>query len=67
MINVKPRFYWKVKDSEDHPDAFDVVVAETITEAIELYLSQYDYLELSSITSVQQLGVCIVEVKEDKV
>lgn len=67
MINVKPRFYWKVKDSEDQPDAFDVVVAETITEAIELYLSQYDYLELKTITSVQQLGVCIVEVKEDKV
>ena len=64
-MKTTAKWIWKIKDEEDHPDAFDVVIAENIQEAINLYLSQYDYMRMNTIRSVEHIEPCIVEVKED--
>ena len=64
-MKITAKRIWKIKDEEDYQDAFDVVIAENIQEAINLYLSQYDYMRMDTIRSVTQTEPCIVEVKEE--
>ena len=60
MTMIKPEFYWKITNPDGGDDAFNLVVAPNIEEAIRIYLSQYDYLHMEDITRIERLGSVLV-------
>ena len=59
MTNAE--FYWRIVNPEGGEDPFELVVAPNIQEAIRIYLSQYDYLNMEDIIRVEQVGSVLIE------
>ncbi len=59
---TKAEFYWRIVNPEEGQDPFNLVVAPNIQEAIRIYLSQYDYLNMEDITRVEQVGTVLIEI-----
>lgn len=61
---IKAEFYWRIVNPDGGQDPFELVVAPNIQDAIRIYLSQYDYLNMEDIIRVEQVGSVLLEVNE---